>query len=89
MNLAIDSVLGTQLFYFLSKNSLRSHWQNMDLNSFADAFADSVDLQMHSARDAEDVKPELTRDEFFYFNTLVFQVIFVIRISLISTHWDC
>jgi len=52
----------------------------MDPNSFADSFADSAHLQVQSEKGTEDVKPVLTRDEFFYFDTLVFQVIFVIRV---------
>jgi len=52
----------------------------MDPNSFADSFADSAHLRVQSEKGTEDVKPMLTRDEFFYFDTLVFQVIFVIRV---------
>jgi len=51
----------------------------MDFNSFADAFTEPADLQEHSEGD-KDAKPELTRDEFFYFDTLVFQVIFVMLV---------
>jgi len=47
----------------------------MALDSFAGTFGDPADLQVQSKRDNEDVKPDLTRDEFFYFDTLVFQVI--------------
>ena len=50
----------------------------MALDSFTDTFADSADPQVQSQRDTEDVKPQLTRDEFFYFNTVVFQVISLI-----------
>lgn len=52
----------------------------MDLNPFAGSFADSAHLQVQSERGTEDVKPVLTQDEFFYFDTLVFQVTFVIRV---------
>jgi hypothetical protein len=45
----------------------------MDFNSFADAFSESADLPVHSDGD-RDVKQDLTRDEFFYFDTPVFQV---------------
>jgi hypothetical protein len=51
----------------------------MDFNSFADAFADPADLKVNLEGD-KDVKPEITRDNFFYFDTLVFQVAFVILV---------
>jgi hypothetical protein len=77
---AIDRILGAQessLTLSLQEfGQLASHWQNMDL----DSFADSAHLQVQSKTGTEDVKPVLTRDEFFYFDTLVFQVIFAIRV---------
>ena len=51
----------------------------MDLNPLAVA---SLDPQAHPERDTEDVKPELTRDQFFYFDTLVFQVTFVMLVVI-------
>ncbi|KIM36760.1 hypothetical protein M413DRAFT_448894 [Hebeloma cylindrosporum] len=58
------------LSYFLAPGiQLPSDWQNMELNSSADGLIDPAD---HTERAT--VPPELIRDEFFYFDTLVFQV---------------